>query len=85
MRKYFWYNLLFILIGVVLGSLVSSLTSGVSFLSWLSFGKSVGIESPFMLDLSILKITFALMINLNVSTIIFIILSLLIGNTIIKK
>ncbi|MBO4264789.1 MAG: DUF4321 domain-containing protein [Clostridia bacterium] len=85
MRKYFWYNLLFILIGVVLGSLVSSLTSGVSFLSWLSFGKSFGIESPFMLDLSILKITFALMINLNVSTIIFIILSLLIGNTIIKK
>ena len=85
MRKYFWYNLLFILIGVVLGSLVSSLSSGVSFLSWLSFGKSFGIESPFMLDLSILKITFALMINLNVSTIIFIILSLLIGNTIIKK
>ena len=62
---------LFLCSGIVIGSLVSELTDSVSWLKWLSFGMSFGITTPFILDLSVLKITLGASFWLNISTIIF--------------
>ena len=40
-----WALFLLILAGVVLGSFISQLTSGVAGLSWLNFGKSFGLAN----------------------------------------
>ena len=62
---------LFICSGIVVGSLVAELTINIDWLKWLSFGMSFGITTPFVLDLSVLKITIGASFWLNVSTIIF--------------
>ena len=56
-----WLLLLFIMIGIVIGGLISEVTAGVSGLSWLSYGNTFGINSngnPLVLDLGILVITY---------------------------
>ena len=37
--------LIFLLCGIVIGGLLGELTQGISWLSWLSFGKEFGISS----------------------------------------
>ena len=73
-----WVLILFLLAGLVVGGLIGRLASGVSGLWWLSFGQSFGLESPLVLDLSIFKITFGLMIDINLASIIGMLLALLI-------
>ena len=77
----------FILMGIILGSLVASLCSDIPFLSWLSFGKSIGIyaDKPFVLDLAVAKISFGFEMGINVAQIIFIMLSLLAYHSFGKK
>ena len=68
-----WLLLLFIMIGIVIGGLISEVTAGVLGLSWLSYGNTFGINSngnPLVLDLGILVITFALQIKITVASII---------------
>ena len=54
--------LFFLLAGIIVGSLLASLTAGIPWLSWLSYGKSVGIstQSPLYLDFSVLQLAFGL-------------------------
>ena len=78
------YNAFLVLIGIVLGSFVSSICRGISFLSWLVFGVDFGLESPMVLDLGILRLTFGISVDLTLATVIFIILSLLIGRAIAR-
>ena len=66
--KSFWILLIFILSGLVIGGLLGDLASSVNGLWWLSF--EFGLESPFVLDLSILSITFAFSIKINIASII---------------
>ena len=76
-----WLLLLFIMIGIVIGGLISEVTAGVSGLSWLSYGNTVGINSngnPLVLDLGILVITFALQIKITVASIIGVIAAIVI-------
>ena len=68
--KSFWILLIFILSGLVIGGLLGDLAASVNGLWWLSFGQEFGLESPFILDLSILSITFAFSININIASII---------------
>ena len=68
--KNIWILLIFILSGLVIGGLLGDLASRVDWLWWLGFGQSFGLESPLVLDLSILKITFALMVKINIASII---------------
>ena len=68
--KSFWILLIFILSGLVIGGLLGDLASSVNGLWWLSFGQEFGLESPFVLDLSILSITFAFSIKINIASII---------------
>ena len=73
-----WICILFILAGLVVGGLIGQLTADVDFLWWLSYGQEFGMENPLILDLSIFKITFGLTININIASIIGVLISLLI-------
>lgn len=76
-----WLLLLFIMIGIVIGGLISEVTVGVSGFSWLSYGNTFGINSngnPLVLDLGILVITFALQIKITVASIIGVIAAIVI-------
>lgn len=68
--KNIWLLLLFICAGLVIGGLLGQLAGQVDWLSWLSYGKSFGVEEPFVLDLNVIKITFALVVNINIASII---------------
>lgn len=68
--KSFWILLIFILSGLVIGGLLGDLASKIDWLWWLGFGQEFGLESPLVLDLSIMKITFGLMVKINIASII---------------
>lgn len=76
--KNIWVLLVFILSGLVIGGLLGRLASTVSWLWWLSFEQEFGLQSPIVLDLSILKLTFGLMFKINVASIIGMILAVFI-------
>lgn len=71
--------------GIVFGSLVARLSEGISWLSWLAYGMDFGITSPFVLDLSVLKLTIGAIFNLNISVIIFIVIAVLVGIGLIHR
>ena len=77
-EKNFWILVLFLLGGIVIGGLLGDLASKIEFLSWLSYGQQFGLTSPIELDLSVIKITFALIFKINIASIIGIILAILI-------
>jgi len=85
MKKSFWLNLFLICVGIVAGSLVAELTVGVPFLEWLSYGLDFGTESPFVLNLNVLRFTFGISFKITISTIIFVALSLVVGRAITKS
>lgn len=68
--KNFWILLIFILSGLVIGGLLGDLAGNINGLWWLAFGQEFGLESPLVLNLSILKLTFAFMIKINIASII---------------
>ena len=76
--KRFWLFLIFLFSGIIVGGLLGELTASVSWLSWLSYGNSFGLTQPFVLDLSVLQLTFSIMIHLNVASIIGIILAIIV-------
>lgn len=75
-----WVLLILILAGVVLGGFLGGLANEVSFLQWLNYGQSFGIgqNSPVILDLGILVITFGLSVKITIAGIIGVILAILI-------
>ena len=77
-EKNIWILLIFILSGLVVGGLLGEIASKVDFLWWLGYGESFGLTSPLELDLSIIKITFALAFKINISSIIGLILAIFI-------
>ena len=77
--------LLFVCAGIVFGSLLGNITSGVNGLSWLAYGMNFGLTSPFVLDLGVLTLTFGLAFRLNVAVIIVTLLALALGIYVSKK
>ncbi len=77
-EKNLWVLLILLLAGVVLGGFIGSLTESVPFLSWLNFGDSFGLDTPLVLNLGILVITFGLTIRITIAGIIGMALSILI-------
>ncbi len=73
-----WILLIVILSGLVLGGLIGDLAGNVNGLWWLSFGQQFGLESPFVLNLSIISITFAFSIKINIASIIGMVLAIFI-------
>lgn len=77
-EKNFWILLIFILSGLVVGGLLGELAGKIDFLWWLGYGQSFGLTSPLEIDLSIIKITFALVLKINIASIIGIVLAIFI-------
>lgn len=76
--KNIWILILFILSGLVIGGLLGEIAGQVDFLWWLSYGQSFGLSSPIELDLNIFQISFALMIKINIASIIGMIIAIVI-------
>ncbi len=74
--------LVFLLAGIVLGTILGKLCEEVSFLSWLAYSMSVGLDtaSPLVLDLIVFKLAFGFSLTVNTAQIICIIAALLIYN-----
>ena len=64
-----WVLLLLLLAGVVLGGFIGTLTENISALSWLNYGQSFGLDSPIVLNLGIMIITFGLTIKITSASI----------------
>lgn len=77
-NKNFWILLILLLTGIVLGGFLGSLADGISLLSWLNFGQSFGLDSPLVLNLGMLVITFGLSIKITLASIIGVAVALLI-------
>lgn len=77
-EKNIWILLIFLLAGLVVGGLLGRLASSVSWLWWLSYEQEFGLQTPLVLDLSVLKLTFGLMFKINIASIIGMVLSIFI-------
>ena len=83
--KNIWVLILFILAGLVVGGLLGEVASKVDFLWWLGYGQSFGLQDPLVLDINLLKITFALVIKVNIACIRVILLAILIYKKVLLK
>ena len=77
-RKNFWILLIMLLAGIVLGGFMGQLANGISWLSWLNFGQSFGLDSPLVINFGILVITQGLSIKNTMASIIGIAIALII-------
>ena len=68
--KNFWILLIMLLAGIMLGGFMGQLAEGISWLSWLNYGQSFGLDSPLVIDFGILVITFGLSIQITMASII---------------
>jgi len=86
-HKKLWLLLFLLLAGIVIGTLVASLSESVPFLRWLAFGQSIGIDTskPFLLNLGVIRVAFGFEIGVNISQIIFILIAILSYNYFGKK
>ena len=77
-NRNFWILLLLLLTGIVLGGFLGSLAEGVSWLSWLNFVQSFGLDEPLVLNLGVLVITFGLSMKISMAGILGVAVALLI-------
>ena len=73
-----WILIIIIFSGLVIGGLLGDLANQVDFLKWLAYGQEFGLESPIVLNLSIIKLTFAFMIKINIASIIGLVIAIFI-------
>lgn len=76
--KNVWALFLLMLAGIVLGGFIGTLTENISALNWLNYGKSFGLDSPVILNLGILVITFGLHIKITIASIVGIVIAAII-------
>ncbi len=77
-NKNFWILLLLLLSGIVLGGFIGAMAEGISWLSWLNFGQSFGLDSPLVLNFGVLVITFGLSIKITMASILGVVVALII-------
>lgn len=58
--------------------MIAESTAGIESLSWLSYGNTFGLDSPLVINLGVLVITFALQIKITIASIIGVILAIII-------
>ena len=73
-----WVLLIMMLAGIVLGGFIGTLTQDMSALSWLNYGQSFGLDSPIILNLGIMVITFGLSIKITIASILGLVLAAII-------
>ncbi len=69
-EKNIWILIIFILCGIVIGSLIGELVSKVDALWWFGYGNTFGLTSPLTLDMGVIVLTFALSFKINIASII---------------
>ncbi len=71
MKKTFLF-LFYLLAGIIAGSLLANLCSGIPALSWLAYSNTIGFapSNPAVINLIILKITFGFSMSVSVAQII---------------
>lgn len=85
MRRRFWLNFILVLVGIVIGTLVAQLTANIPGLSWLAYSVSFGTSSPLAVDLRVVSFTLGATVNISISVIIFVALSVILGKLIARK
>ncbi len=85
MKKKFWLNFVLVLVGIVIGTFVAQLTAGVPGLAWLGYSISFGTPTNLVVDLHIINFTLGAGINISISVVIFVALSILLGKLIVRK
>lgn len=73
-----WALFLLILAGIMLGGFIGMLSEGVPALSWLGYGQAFGLDSPIVLNLGILVITFGLSIKITIASIVGVVIAIII-------
>ncbi|MCI8838429.1 MAG: DUF4321 domain-containing protein [Hungatella sp.] len=76
--KNFWILLVLLLSGIVLGSFIGDMAQNIPGLSWLNFGQTFGLDSPLIVNLGMLVVTFGLTIRITMASIIGVALALVI-------
>lgn len=70
-----------LLLAVVLGKLLGDMTQSIAFLSWLGMGANFGF-APVSIDLSVMTLTFGILINFNVAQALLLVAAILIYNSV---
>lgn len=73
-----WILLVMMLAGIVLGGFIGTLTQDMPALGWLNYGQSFGLDSPIILNLGIMIITFGLSIKITIASILGLVLAAII-------
>lgn len=76
--KNIWILMLFIMSGLVIGGLLGSMLADVPGMWWLSYGQEFGLETPIVLDINILRLTFGLTLRINIASILGLIIAIFI-------
>ena len=71
-----WALFLLLLTGIVLGGFIGMLAEGVPALSWL--GQTFGLDTPIVVNLGLLVITFGLTIKITIASIIGVVIAIII-------
>ncbi|MFV0274978.1 MAG: DUF4321 domain-containing protein [Bacilli bacterium] len=74
-KKNIFVLLVFLLSGIVVGSLIAEFSKEIEFLWWLAYGDSFGLASPITLDLKVIILTFGITFKLTIAHIIGLILA----------
>lgn len=76
-----------LLAGIILGALIASVCQNIPFLSWLAFSRSVGVspQTPMVVDLSVVRISFGFEMGINVAQIFTIAGGILFYRVLIRK
>ena len=67
--------LLIIVIGVIFGEIITYLTKDIAALNWLNIGYTFGLQSPLVLDLSVISLTLGFALHINVAVLLGILIS----------
>lgn len=73
-----WALFLLLLTGIVLGGFIGMLAEGVPALSWLGYGQTFGLDTPIVVNLGLLVITFGLTIKITIASIIGVVIAIII-------
>ncbi|MBS4537181.1 DUF4321 domain-containing protein [Clostridium sp. D2Q-11] len=71
-----WIFLLLILVGIVVGGILGEVLGQE--LSFLNKGYQIGLKPPFTLDLNVMQLTFGFLIDVNVASVLGILIAILI-------
>ena len=83
-RNNIWILIIFLLSGIVIGGLLGEIAKNIEWLWWLNYGREFGLSNPVTLDLAVIKITFGLLFNLTISSIVGMLTALLIYKKVYK-